>query len=379
MLILSYSDLALDARVLRQIRWLSDRFDVTSAAFGPSPVTGVDHIELEDLPPYTGGQIARFRYAASFALGFFAGLTDRNPRDHKAFAALNSREWDVIVANDVTALPLATRLRARSGVLADLHEYSPRQADESIIFRLTSARYFRWILRTRLRLVSRVTTVSQGIADEYAREFGVTPVLVANAAAYREKTPTSVGSTLRIVHSAVPSPARHIEVMINAVRATTSDVTLDLYLVDNGSAYLQGLKDLARGMSRVTIHGPVSNAELIDVLARYDLGIHLLPPINFNHQWALPNKLFDYVQARLGIIIGPSPEMERVVRRYDLGIVSRDFTVAALTDVLDNLRPGQVARWKSNSDTAAMELSGERQLEEFERVINEMLGSVSKP
>lgn len=378
-LILVYSDLALDARVLRQIRWLSERFEVTSAAFGPSPIAGVEHVELYDLPPYLGGWIARLRYAASFVLGRFAGLTERNPRDRRAAEILGSREWDVIVANDVTALPLATRLGARSGVLADLHEYSPRQADESFVFRLTSARYFRWILRTRLRYISRVTTVSQGIADEYAREFGVRPVVVANAAAYRQKSPSPVGLPLRIVHSAVPSPARHIEVMIAAVRDTSADVTLDLYLVDNGSPYLQSLKDLARETSKVSIHGPVPNAELIDVLGQHDLGIHLLPPINFNHRWALPNKFFDYVQARLGIIIGPSPEMSRIVREHGLGAVTSDFTAKSLTLLLNELRPEQVVQWKAASDAVARDLSGEHQLEEFERVIREMLSAGSEP
>ncbi len=374
-LILVYSQLALDARVLRQIQWLRDRFEVTSAAFGPSPVAGVEHLELEELPPYLGGRLARLRYAASFILGRFAGLTERNPQDRSAAAILGSREWDVIVANDVTALPLAMRLTARSGVLADLHEYSPRQADESLMFRLTSSRYFRWVLRTMLRRVARVTTVSQGIADEYAREFGVAPVVVANAAAYREKAPTPVGSPIRIVHSAVPSPARHIEVMIEAVKKTTADVSLDLYLVDTGGAYLQSLKELAHGSSKVTIHGAVPNAHLIDVLSQHDLGVHLLPPINFNHRWALPNKFFDYVQARLGIIIGPSPEMARLVREHGLGAVTSDFTVASLTELLDTLTPEQVAGWKAGSDRAARELSGEHQLETFEGVIRQMLAT----
>jgi glycosyltransferase involved in cell wall biosynthesis len=378
-LILVYSELARDARVLRQIRWLRERFDVTSAAFGPSPIDGVEHVELRDLPPYIGGRLERLRYAVSFVLGRFRGLTVRNPRDQSAAAILGEREWDIIIANDVTALPLASTLRARRGVLADLHEYSPRQAEESLMFRLTSARYFRWVLRAYLPRVSRVTTVSQGIADEYARRFGVRPVVVANAAAYQRKAPTPVGSPIRIVHSAVPSPARHIEVMIAAVRDTTANVTLDLYLVDDGGAYLQSLKALANTTPKVTIHGPVPNSELIDVLGQHDLGVHLLPAINFNHRWALPNKFFDYVQARLGIIIGPSPEMSRLVHQHGLGVVSKDFTAQSLTELLNTLRPEQVAQWKAGSDAAARELSGEHQLETFERVLNEMLTARSAP
>lgn len=372
-LILVYSYLAMDARVLRQIRWLNHHFDVTSAAIGPSPVDGVKHVELFNPPPYRGGLLSRLGYATSFVLGRFARLTSRNLRDEVAVRLLDAQEWDVIVANDVTALPLASRLRARYGILADLHEYSPRQASESLIFRFTEARYFTWLLKNYLGHVARVTTVSQGIASEYAREFGVEPVVVVNAATFRELKPVPVGLPIRLVHSAAPSPARRIEVMIEAVRDTSANVTLDLYLTGGHSNYLRGLRELADGIDNVTIHAAVPNAQLIDVLTQYDIGVHLLPPINFNHRWALPNKLFDYVQARLGIVIGPSPEMARVVEKYELGAVANDFSAGSLSQVFDELDSERVNQWKQASHRAARELSAESQLETFEQVIREML------
>ncbi len=58
-LVLVYSRLARDARVLRQVHSLREHYDVTSAAFGLSPVEGVEHIELAELPPYGPGLSAR--------------------------------------------------------------------------------------------------------------------------------------------------------------------------------------------------------------------------------------------------------------------------------------------------------------------------------
>ena len=141
-LVLVFSNLAMDARVVREVRRLRERFDVTSASFGQSPIDGVPHIELPDLPPYQGGLFTRLGYIASFVLGRFATIVERNPRDRAALEMLGDREWDVVIANDTDTLPLATSLRARAGVLADLHEYAPKQADESLLFRLTTERYF---------------------------------------------------------------------------------------------------------------------------------------------------------------------------------------------------------------------------------------------
>ena len=47
----------------------------------------------------------------------------------------------------------------------------------------------------------------------------------------------------------------------------------------------------------------------------YDVGLYLLPPTNFNQRYALPNKFFEFIQGRLAIAIGPSPEMAKLVER----------------------------------------------------------------
>ena len=67
---------------------------------------------------------------------------------------------------------------------------------------------------------------------------------------------------------------------------------------------------------------------------KYDMGVFLLPPINFNYENTLPNKLFDFIQARLGIAIGPTPEMAEIVNHYKIGLVSEHFTAASLASRL---------------------------------------------
>ena len=40
-----------------------------------------------------------------------------------------------------------------------------------------------------------------------------------------------------------------------------------------------------------------------------DVGVFCMPPINVNARYALPNKFFDFVQARLAVAVGPAEEM----------------------------------------------------------------------
>jgi hypothetical protein len=93
----------------------------------------------------------------------------------------------------------------------------------------------------------------------------------------------------------------------------------------------------------------------------YELGLFLLEPTNFNYLHALPNKFFEFVQARLAVAIGPSPEMARLVRAHDLGVVAEDFTPAALARALQTLTVGKIAHYKQNAHRAAAILCWEHE------------------
>jgi len=374
-LVLVYSQLAMDARVLRQVRWLSERYEVTSAAFGPSPVEGVEHIELENLAPYQPSILSRFGYITGFILRMYGPVTRRNFRDREARRRLGGRNWDVVIANDVATLPVAFALNPRCGVLADVHEYATRQGEHSRLWRWTEAPYMRWLVRQWLTHAAAVTTVSTGLADSYLAEFGIPAGVVTNAAAMTNLRPRPVKAPIRLVHSGIPAPQRRLEIMIDAVRMSEADVTLDFYLIDDGSAYLTSLRERAASEPRVRFNSPVMQDSLLTTLNDYDVGLSIFPPTTFNLVWCLPNKFFDFVQARLGIIIGPSPEMVREVNTHGLGAITEDFSAEAVAQVLDALTPELVTSWKLAADRAAQPLSGESQLERFDSAIEGLLAS----
>jgi hypothetical protein len=100
--------------------------------------------------------------------------------------------------------------------------------------------------------------------------------------------------------------------------------------------------------------------ELVRATNNYDIGIYLLPPVNINQQFSLPNKLFEFIQARLAVAIGPSPGMARIVQDYGCGIVVDDFAPETLAAGLNGLTPTDIARFKRASDAAAKELCAEK-------------------
>ena len=105
---------------------------------------------------------------------------------------------------------------------------------------------------------------------------------------------------------------------------------------------------------------PVPTEDLVPTLNQYDVGIHQLPATNTNHVVAMPNKFYEYVQARLALVIGPNEGMAQLVRKYGLGVVAEDFTVAALSEAISSLTAPEVSKFKANSNLAAKSLSAEQ-------------------
>ncbi|OLT16420.1 hypothetical protein BJF80_07315 [Serinicoccus sp. CUA-874] len=366
MLVLSFSPIARDARVLKQVRHLSREFDVVTCGYGPAPEGVLGHVEVPADRQNTldGRLITVHSYRAAYAAQ--AGV-------RWALRHLPRGAADVVLANDLDAVPLALWLAPRAGVHADLHEFFPllHEEDEAWLRRISP--YQEWLCRTYLPRCASVTTVSGRIAQEYADRFGVDVGVVTNATPYADLAPTPVGSPVRLVHSGACLRNRHLAVMTEAVVAAAAQgapVTLDLYLTPNDPGHLDELRAAAQASGGVVrVHDPVPYADLLAVLNRHDVGIHVLPPLSFNNRHALPNKIFDYVQARLGMVVGPSPDMAHMVTAHGVGVVADGFDVASVTDAISQVEAGRVARWKNAATRAARELSDERQSPAWVRAV----------
>jgi len=353
--------------VLKQLAEFGRDHEITTFGYGPTPPGVAEHIRIPDgvRADDLNGRLITLRLyrRAYWSLSAVSWGRDR----------LKGRSWDVAIANDVEAVPLALSVMPRERVHADLHEFSPRLHEDWPAWNRRIAPYVRWLCRTYVARAASWTTVGRGLADEYGRDFGFRPEVVTNATPYVDATPTAVQTPIAIVHSGACLRGRNILETVTAVQQSAADVRLDLYLTPNDPGYLDELRAAASlTPDRVRVLDPVPYEQLISTLQGYDLGIHVLAPTNFNNRWALPNKLFDYVQARLGVVIGPSPEMADYIARFGIGVVAEAFDAASVTRALDSLTPEAVAGYRSASHAAAHELSAESQVVIWRRAVERL-------
>lgn len=371
LLILCFSPLKSDARILKQIHLFKDDFEVTSCGFGEQPVPGISHIRIPDnAPNVLSGKLITLRQRL---LAYW-----RIPAVRWVKKNLKKGAFDVIIANDLEAMPVALKLKPRIGVHVDLHEYSPSLGEESPIWMRRINPYLLMLghkyFPKAKQAASTFTTVSYGLQREYRRVFEIDAEVVPNAAPYQDRQATPVSAPIRIVHSGVCLRNRNLAATIAACGAVAG-VTLDLYLVPNDPGHLEELRQLCDQHANVTLHDPLPYLEIADTIARYDVGIHVMPASSFNNKWALPNKVFDYVQARLAMVTGPNPEIADLVQRNNLGLVTEDWSQEAIETALVQLNPELIASFKSSADAAAKALSAEEQILPWLSKVNSLVAA----
>lgn len=361
LLLLSFPTMDSDARILRQLDALVDDFEVTTCGAGPKPHEGVvEHI------PLTAGNKAWARHLQGIALNlkWHTLAYTLIPQVSEARKKLRGRTFDLVFANDLPSAGVAASVAPMERVHLDLHEYWPGLNDNGERWRKIRRPHYEWMLRKHAAPAGGHSTVNRAIASRYKTEYGFSSDVVINAGKYeRSLSPSEVGDTIRLVHSGGVNPGRRIDVMMRAVAAAKNDLTLDLYLVGQGSETYAELEALANQLGdRIRILPPVPQAKLVSVLNEYDVGIHVLAPTCTNNKLALPNKFFDFVQARLAMITGPTEAMVEILEERNLGWVTEDFEEASVVETLEQLTPASVRSFKENAHAAAETLGAEQQV-----------------
>jgi glycosyltransferase involved in cell wall biosynthesis len=246
-------------------------------------------------------------------------------------------EADVYHAKALIALPViraaaaASRGRARFVYdLADLHTEAARLARMPAWFRrVVAGRERIWI-----QDAAGLTAVSDGVADEAVRRFGVArPVVVRNCPpAWRPNEPLpAVPDRLRpaaglpagravVLFQGGFSVDRGIEELVVAL-TTPALRDLDVAAVFLGYGRLRDwLEDQAgRQPGRIAVLPAVPPDELLGWTASADVGYIGQPPRTLNQQLNLANKLFESAMAGVPVLAPAGTEHCRVVTTEGLG------------------------------------------------------------
>jgi len=363
-LIFSFSNLRKDPRVRRQIELLKPYYQITAAGFEDPEIEDIEFVKT----PFIYHQRPlgqRIMRALSFVglrqYEHFYWTIEMHEVAYKKLKSIIANT-DLILANDLDTLPLSVRLAKEEEIplFFDAHEYAPKEFEDLWKWRLIQQPYKEYLCRKYLPQTSAMSTVCQGIAEAYQKNFKVNPLVFPNAAYYRDLSMSTVSQDkIRMIHHGASIISRKLEDMIKMMSYLDQRFHLDFMLLPTQPEYYRHLQKLAAKDERIRFIPPVPTDDIIPFCNQYDIGLCLVPPVNFNYKHGLPNKLFEFIQSRLAVAIGPLPEMSKIVNKYGCGIVAKDFKPESLAAELLKLTPEQLTILKRNTNLAARELAFE--------------------
>jgi glycogen(starch) synthase len=270
---------------------------------------------------------------------------------------------DVYHANELNMLPVACEAARRNGaqVVYDSHEFYTNENDNM------SPAWERALLSVEGKYIKRadaVTTVSDSIADELHRIYGIArPLVIRNMPSVEEipAGPKRDDGQLRVLYSLYlvsPGYNRGINQIIESAPHLDEKVHITIRgrISEQARQEIEALISKYGAASRVSLAEAVDPKEVVRSAAAYDVGLVLNRPFCLSFLYSLPTKLFEYLMAGLAVVGFDVPEVRRVLSDSAAGRVCEPEP-RALAEALNLLARDRdyLSACKSNARRAALE------------------------
>lgn len=291
-------------------------------------------------------------------------------RDH--LASLPPQQ--LLIVEDITLLPFALEYRAHykeAKVLIDLREYYPLEYENSKEWLESFGLFFQHLCAVYLPQVDGAICVSEGIARKYYENFGVRSKVFLSLPPFFALEPTPLHTHIKILYHGFVSPDRSSENLISLARKLPSEYALYAMVLSNQPDFLRSLRESAP--SNLVFLPPVRLESIVPFSNAFDIGLVPFFPTTFNLMHCLPNKLFEYLQARLCILSTPLSEIKRFVSTQRCGVCAGDFSVDSLLDSLLLLSREEILAHKHRAHELAHTFSMERNTAEIRHIVTQII------
>jgi len=251
---------------------------------------------------------------------------------------------DLIFANDLDTLPsafLSHKFKRRSKIVYDSHELFTEAPE-------LEGRFVKKIWERIEKMIfpklNHIITVNDSIAEIFEEKYKKPIIVIRNVSEkfnWNElKTKSELGipedKNLIIVQGSGLNIDRGLEEAILAMQYTENAVLL---IVGDGDV-IPNAKEMVKAQqleSKVLFFGKRPYKELMQFTRHATIGLALDKPKSLNYRYALPNKLFDYIQANTAVICSNLIEIEKIVEKYDIGISIETISPEAIAETINGL------------------------------------------
>ncbi len=290
----------------------------------------------------------------------------------RLFLYLLFHKYDVLVANDLdTLLPnfLISRLK-HIPLVYDSHEYFTGVPE------LNGRPFVRWVWKTIesgiFPHLKYVMTVSDSVAKQYEKEYGIRPDVIRNCSGSAVSVSPFSKQELGIKNNHFLLVFQGGGINIDKGGEELIDA---ISLVENVSLIILGSGDVLPALMRKTGDLDLSDRikffrkmpwkEMIRYTKSADAGLCLEKDTNLNYRFSLPNKLFDYISAGIPVIAGDLPEVRKIIDESGCGIIIPSITPEEIGKAIAKIKEdgALMNKMRQNAVTASESLNWEKESE----------------
>lgn len=244
---------------------------------------------------------------------------------------LLSNDLDTLLANYLVSKKLGIPL------VFDSHEIFTEMP--SLNGRFTQ-RIWRTLEQAIVPKLEFMMTASESYADWFAKTYGIErPVVVQNFPAKMENPQnySEINFKKIILYQGVINPSRGLDKMIPAMKMIED---AEFWVCGDGPRkheYLALTQSLALE-EKVKFLGKLLPEKLREITRKADVGLSIEENNGLSYFYSMPNKVSDYIQSRVPVVVSNFPEMGKVIDRFQVGekLNSHEELAEKINIVLEN-------------------------------------------
>jgi len=287
----------------------------------------------------------------------------------------------LLLSHSLNKLLFKRKKTVQHSLLHDCHEYFTGVPE--LNKRKTVTAIWKWIEDRIFPKLQHVIAVNNSVAELYIQKYGIKIEVVRNVpfrkdpSGYPSKHQPDIREGQKIIlYQGAVNIDRGIEEAILAMQYLKTDALL--IIAGTGDIFLKlqhfisnlGLQD------KVRLTGPIPFQELHALTSAADLGLSIEKDVSINYRYCLPNKFFDYIQARVPTLVSPFPEIKAIVDQYQVGTYLESHDPEKLASQIDQILNDdkKLKFYKTNLELAASVLCWENE----EGALLKVIGDIEK-
>lgn len=305
----------------------------------------------------------------------------------QSYKILKNRNFDCIQAHDSFSLLAAKKLAKKNKAIL-IYDAVEIPEDRSGSSWKDTPKWLYWWEQKRDKKIIKsahlVITIGSSLSDWFKNRHDISPIIIRNCPIFKNpcpkkriKTMLNLSRNIKVI-TYIGSIYERMgaDKLIESLKYLNYSTHIVLLGPETQRDYCKYLIDKAKGLQvcdRFHILPPVSPQEVIDYAAEADIGVIPLQKKSLNLFYALPNKIFEMIMARLPIAASNLPNIKQIIEEFKCGKMFDETDPKSIAYTINEmLKPETYNKLKENVSKAAEELCWEKEGQKYVRAVENL-------